>query len=213
MNATPNAVADTGKHIYIIDDDKSVRTTLARGLAMFGYDTHMFAGAEEFLQSAVIFRPAVLLIDMRMPQTNGIELQARLQASGWRVPIIFISGESTIEQSITAMKQGAIDFLLKPFELNQLTTRISQAIQRDAMQLRRLERQHECRKLLDQLKPREIETFFCLAKGYSYKELMQALGISLPTAKQYRSAVMRKLRFASLAELIRFHEELTQESA
>lgn len=196
--AVPAVQISDRKHLYLIDDDNSVRTALSRGLEHLGYDVQPFEGAHAFFEKAVLFRPAVLLIDMQMPGVNGVQFQASLQDKGWRVPVIFISGESTVQQSIAAMKQGALDFLLKPFDLKRL----------DIRQIRAFSRRQECRQRLKGLTPRELDAYHCLAKGHGYSEMMQALGISLPTAKQYRTAVMRKLKFATLAELIAFDKEL-----
>lgn len=198
------------QHVYIVDDDDSVRTALVRGLGLLGYDVHQFASAPLLLEAGSLFRPAVIVIDMQMPRMNGIELQQGLIDKGWHAPVIFISGQSTVPQSITAMKQGAVDFLSKPFDLDRLAAIIDAAIQEDARRLSARARRLACQRLLDELKPRELEAFFLLAKGYSYQELMRVLHISLPTAKQYRAAVMRKLKFDSLAELIRFHQDLTE---
>jgi len=145
---------------------------------------------------------------MQMPDVNGVQMQASLQEKGWCVPVIFISGESTVQQSIAAMKQGALDFLLKPFDLKRLESAIENAIALDIRQIRAFSRRQECRQRLKGLTPRELDAYHCLAKGHGYSEMMQALGISLPTAKQYRTAVMRKLKFATLAELIAFDKEL-----
>lgn len=196
------------RHVYIVDDDEPVRRALHRGLDPLGYDVHQFASAAAFLNQAVIFSPAVLLIDMRMPETSGIELQAILQQKGWHTPVIFISGESSVQQSIIAMKQGARDFLVKPFDLEVLVKAIQAAVEFDLRQTASLSRQQACRRQLEKLKPRELEAYQCLAQGHSYMEMMKALGISLPTAKQYRAAVMRKLNFGTLAELLQFNKDL-----
>jgi two-component system response regulator FixJ len=196
------------KHLYIIDDDGGVRFALSRGLEHLGYDVQQFESADLFFAKAVIFRPAVLLIDMQMPGTNGVQLQAKLQQKGWHLPIIFISGESTVHQSITAMKQGAFDFFVKPFDLDKLVSVIEKAVESDSRQALNLSRRKDLSHQLELLKPRELEAYVCLTKGYSYSEMMQSLGISLPTAKQYRAAVMRKLKFASLAELLAFDKEI-----
>lgn len=196
------------KHLYIIDDDSSVRAALSRALGHLGYDVQQFEGAKKFFEKAVLFRPAVLLIDMRMPEINGIQMQDTLRQRGWPVPVIFISGESTLEQSIAAMKQGALDFLIKPFDLDKLLEVIENAVKIDAKQTLQASRQQDLRRRLDVLKPRELQAYMCLTKGYSYSEMMRALEISLPTAKQYRAAVMRKLKFSTLAELLEFDREL-----
>jgi FixJ family two-component response regulator len=143
-----------------------------------------------------------------MPEINGIQMQDTLRQRGWPVPVIFISGESTLEQSIAAMKQGALDFLIKPFDLDKLLEVIENAVKIDAKQTLQASRQQDLRRRLDVLKPRELQAYMCLTKGYSYSEMMRALEISLPTAKQYRAAVMRKLKFSTLAELLEFDREL-----
>lgn len=201
--------SDQAKHVYIVDDDNGIRTALGRGLGRLGYDVHQFAAGELFLNGALVFRPAVLVVDMQMPGISGVQLQARLKDKGWNFPVIFISGESSVLQTITAMKQGALDFLVKPFDLDRLTALISAGIEQDRAQLQAQAQQALCQKRLKQLTPRELETFYYLAKGYSSSELMSALDISQPTAKQYRAAIMRKLEFSTLAELIEFHAALT----
>lgn len=205
MNALPS---HNRKHLYIVDDDSSMRSALTRALVHLGYEVQHFDGASEFLEKAVIFRPAVLLLDMKMPGMSGVQLQAALEEKDWGVPVIFMSGESTVQESITAMKQGALDFLLKPFSLEKLVPVIEKAIEVDGKQMQAVSRQHDCRRRLKVLTHRELEAYMWLTKGYSYAEMMQAMGISLPTAKQYKSAVMRKLEFSSLAELIEFDKEL-----
>lgn len=120
-----------GQHVYVIDDDDGVRTAIVRGLEQLGYDVHPFPGAAPFLDGAVIFRPAVVLVDLRMPRITGIELQARLIARNWDAPIIFISGESSAAQSVTALQQGAVDFLTKPFDLAALASVVAAAMDKE----------------------------------------------------------------------------------
>lgn len=209
MNHQPPSLL--GGHVYVVDDDTAVRNAVARGLAQQGYDVHRFPDAQQFLEGAFIFRPAVLVVDMKMPGMTGVDMQAQLAGKGWDMPVVFISGESSVAQSITAMKQGAIEFLSKPFDLDQLIAVVSQGIAQDARRLFAIVKRKECERQLAVLKPRELETFYLLAKGYAYRELMQSMGISLPTAKQYRTAVMKKLQLASLAQLMDFHRSLTFE--
>lgn len=205
---SPETAQRRNQHIYIVDDDAAVRRALVRGLGQLGFDVHQFQSARNFLEQAVIFRPATLVIDMQMPECNGVELQAMLQTKGWHLPVIFISGESTVLQGITAMKQGAMDFLVKPFDLDRLCALIDAAIELDTRHTQAQALQQACQRRLEQLKPRELEAYRCLAQGQSYREMMLALDISLPTAKQYRTAVMRKMGFASLAELLQFDKDL-----
>lgn len=198
-----------GKHVYLIDDDWHVRNSLARLLEQYGYDVHKFDCAKTFLEQSIVFRPAVLVVDMQMPGMTGVELQAQLNCKGVHVPVIFISGESSVSHGVTAMKQGALDFLTKPFVPQRLIALIEIGLTKDLLTRKSAELQQLRRIQIKQLKPREQEAFFCLAKGYSYLETMSAMQISLPTAKQYRTAVMRKLGLDSLSALIQFHRDLT----
>jgi two-component system response regulator FixJ len=207
-NMNPETPLRRNQHIYIVDDDAAVTRALARGLGQLGFDVHQFQSARNFLERAVIFRPAMLVIDMQMPECNGVELQAMLKTKGWHLPVIFISGESTVIQGITAMKQGALDFLVKPFDFDRLCELIDRAIELDTRHIQAQALQQACQRLLDRLKPRELEAYRCLAQGQSYREMMLALDISLPTAKQYRTAVMRKMGFATLAMLLQFDKDL-----
>lgn len=196
------------RHVYVIDDDRSLCRVIARGLEHSGYEVHQFADAVQFLKTAIQFTPAVLVLDMKMPKMSGLELQAQLKQDGWKIPVIFMSGESSVSQGIMAMKQGAIDFLEKPFDLDRLLTLVAGAIRQSSHDADAADLRAQCVKKLEQLTPREIDTFFLLAKGHTYQEMMDILKISMPTAKQYRAAVMRKLGFSTLSQLIRFYEQL-----
>lgn len=209
MITVPHPSGRRDTHVYIVEDDLRVRLSLARALDILGYNVQHFDSAEAFQAQAVIFRPGVLLLDMQLPGITGVHLQAKLLTDEARLPVIFISGESSLAQGITAMKQGALDLLTKPFDLDRLVELVDQATAQDTARLQAQARQQQCMKQLEALKPREREAYFCLAKGYSYDEMMKALAISKPTAKQYRTAVMRKLKFASLAELLDFHRALS----
>lgn len=217
MKSTPTSAMDStpaeGKHVYVVDDDKSVLYNLAHLLEQYGYDAHQFDSAKAFLDQSILFRPAVLVVDMLMPGMTGVELQALLIQKGVHVPTVFISGESAVSQGITAMKQGALDFLTKPFQVKRLIELIEAGLARDVQMSQAKALQQLRRQQLRQLKPREQEAFFCLAKGYSYAETMMAMQISLPTAKQYRTSVMRQLKLNSLSELIDFHSELAEPKA
>ncbi|OIM97177.1 hypothetical protein A9236_10750 [Polynucleobacter sp. QLW-P1DATA-2] len=146
---------------------------------------------------------------MRMPKQSGVELQSELISKGHKIPIIFISGESSDEQIIAALKSGAVDFLLKPFSREALLGAVAKAIEQDAIAMQDLIRKAQLSEALKTLSPRERQVFELLAKGYGNKELVNALGISLPTVKEYKSEVMYKLRLRSLAELISLNTTLT----
>lgn len=197
------------KYVFLVEDNNELRSDLERTLHFCGYTTHAFANPEEFLREFKPLVPAVLVTDMRMPQISGIYLQAELIAKGHKIPIIFISGESSDEQIITAMKNGAFDFLLKPFSREALLSAIEKAIEKDAIAMKELIRKTRLAEALKKLSPRERQVFDLLAKGYGNKELVDEMGISLPTVKEYKSEVMYKLRLRSLAELISLNTALT----
>jgi FixJ family two-component response regulator len=139
---------------------------------------------------------------MQMPDMSGVELQAELLKRGRQIPIIFISGESTLPQTISAMKQGAIEFLLKPFERDQLLSAVVRGLEKDVAYMRSYVVQTTLAEGLKGLSPREREVFELLAIGFNNLQIQEKLNISLPTAKQYKSEVMRKLNLSSLAHLM-----------
>ena len=197
------------KYIFLVEDDDELRSDLERALQFCGYITFSFANPEQFLLEFKPLVPAVLITDMRMPKQSGVELQSELIAKGHKIPIIFISGESSDVQIITALKSGAVDFLLKPFSREALLGAVAKAIELDTIAMKDLIRKTQLSEALKTLSPRERQVFELLAKGYGNKELVDALGISLPTVKEYKSEVMYKLRLRSLAELISLNTTLT----
>jgi FixJ family two-component response regulator len=190
------------KHIFLIDDDESMRTVLKGMLEFLGFQVHVYASAIEFLKVSMQAAPAVIITDMQMPDMSGVELQAELLKRGRQIPIIFISGESTLPQTISAMKQGAIEFLLKPFERDQLISAVVRGLEQDVAYMRSYVVQTTLAEGLKGLSPREREVFELLAIGFNNLQIQEKLNISLPTAKQYKSEVMRKLNLSSLAHLI-----------
>ena len=190
------------KHIFLIDDDESMRTALKGMLEFLGFQVHVYASAIEFLKVSMQAAPAVIITDMQMPDMSGVELQAELLKRGRQIPIIFISGESSLPQTISAMKQGAIEFLLKPFERDQLLSAVVRGLEQDVAYMRSYVVQTTLAEGLKGLSPREREVFELLAIGFNNLQIQEKLNISLPTAKQYKSEVMRKLNLSSLAHLM-----------
>ncbi len=181
--------------IFLIEDDSSQRKSIESLLEFKGLIVKSFKNANDFLSYHDVTRPSVLISDMRLPDLSGIELYKALINKGENIPIIFISGESSIQQSIDAMKQGAIEFLVKPFDINDLTNAIEKATR---IEYKRV----NLKTLLKNLSPREKQVFDLLIQGLNNSELMKKINISLPTAKQYKSEVMRKLGVKSLSELM-----------
>jgi FixJ family two-component response regulator len=192
----------TQKHVFLIEDHKELRDDLTRILEFVGYVVRAFPDPIQFLEYDKHVAPAVVVSDMQMPNMTGIELQERLRELGRTMPIIIISGKSSDQQIITALKNGAIDFLLKPFTRESLLASVAKGIEIDSVAMQNIIRASEFNERLKILSPRERQVFDLLSQGLKNNELMEALGISLPTVKQYKSEVMYKLRLRSLAELI-----------
>ncbi|QWD00835.1 response regulator transcription factor [Polynucleobacter paneuropaeus] len=199
----PNANIPTEhQHIFVIEDDESMLETLSGVLTFLGYQVHLFSNPLEFLKITIQVAPAIIITDMRMPDMSGVELQAELLKRGRQVPIIFISGESTVPQTISAMKQGAIEFLTKPFEREQLMQAVVRGLKQDAIEMHTHLERMAIEESLKGLAPRERQVFDLLSVGFNNAEIMARMGISLDTAKQYKSEVMRKLGLRSLSQLI-----------
>ena len=190
------------KYVFLVEDDDDLRSDLERTLQFCGYTVFCFANPEKFLSEFKPIVPATLITDMRMPKLSGVELQSELLEKGHKIPIIFISGESADEQIIKAFKKGAFDFLLKPFSREDFLSAVARAIEQDSIAMQELIQKTRLGEALKTLSPRELQVFNLLVKGYGNKELVNALGISLSTVKEYKSEVMYKLRLRSLAELI-----------
>ena len=179
-----------------------MRKSLVGMLEFLGYQVQSFASPVDFLQVPIQVGPAVVITDMRMPDMTGVQLQAELLKRGRQMPVIFISGESTVQQSIDAMKQGAMEFLIKPFERDQLLAAIAKGLEQDGDYMRSYIERSSLEENLKKLSARQLETFELLSRGLNNAELMERLNVSLATAKQYKFEVMRKLRLRSPAQLI-----------
>jgi hypothetical protein len=189
-------------HIYLIDDDASIRRALIGTLDKLGFTVNAFENATTFLKTALPVSPAVILLDMRMPGKSGIEVQAELLAIGWLTPVIFISGESLPTQIVQAMKQGAADFLLKPFSMDELLRTITAAMDRDRAQQDLLARTHSVKQRLKTLTPRERVVCAEMISGRSNKEIAQASESAASTVKLHRARVLKKMQVESLGDLI-----------
>jgi FixJ family two-component response regulator len=189
-------------HVFLIEDDPGMRATLTDLLQFAGYQVRSWDNANEFLSELPVSAPAVILTDMRMPGLSGVEMHAELLQRGRSFPVIYLSGESTVPQTIKAMKLGAFDFLTKPFSREELLSVVASALERDRMALQALVHKARNDQALASLSPRERQVHDLLLKGFGNAQILQELGVSLPTAKQYKAEVMRKLGVRSLAELI-----------
>jgi FixJ family two-component response regulator len=193
--------------VYVVDDDPRVRDSLSDLLASHGLRVAAFASAAEFVRAPRQDAPACLILDVRLPDMDGLELQRHL-ADSRHPPIVFISGHGDILLSVRAMKAGAIDFLPKPFSPDQLLAAIDAALARDC-------RAREAHAELDTLRaryasltPREREVLPLVADGLLNKQAAAVLGISLVTLQIHRGSIMRKMGAASLANLVRMAAKL-----
>ncbi len=181
--------------IHLVEDDVSQRDSIESLLVFKGYITQSYSSANDFLKNAPFERPAVVIVDIQLPDISGIDLHRILIEKKITIPIIFISGEASIQQSIDAMKQGAIEFLVKPFEIDLLLDAVHKASEIEL-------KETNLNLLLKNLSPREYEVYKLLLEGFNNQELIDKLHLSLPTVKQYKSEVMRKLNVKSLSKLI-----------
>jgi FixJ family two-component response regulator len=181
--------------IHLIEDDVSQRDSIESLLAFKGFITKSYNTAKDFLQTLPFERPAIVIVDIQLPDISGVDLHRMLLEKNINPPIIFISGEASIQESIDAMKQGAIEFLVKPFEIDTLIAAVNNAIKIELKEI-------NLNFLLKNLSPRELEVYNLLLQGLNNQELIDKLHLSLPTVKQYKSEVMRKLKVNSLSKLI-----------
>jgi FixJ family two-component response regulator len=189
-------------YIYLIDDDLSMLNSLQRMLEDVGYDVKAFNSAQSFLNEAIPLSPAVILLDMQMPVVRGLELQESLKRLGWTTPIIFISGQSQPIEIVQSLKRGAIDFLLKPFNLEALLSAISVAIEFDKKQLIRTTQEVKIMKCYESLTPREKEVCHWLLRGLRNKDIAIKLGTTDATIKVHKSRVLEKMRVTTVPQLI-----------
>lgn len=208
MHALNNSIVKDTQHIVLIDDDDSVRQSLELMLINLGYRVHAYSNANDFLETThhKPLTSCIILCDMNMPNMSGVELQTTLANQGSTTPMIFISGESSVDQVITAMKQGAVEFMTKPFNLNELVSAVENGFKFEKNAQQNALKTLELKEKLQKLSPREYQVFYLLVKGYNNTEILNKLNISLPTTKQYKAEVMRKLNLNSLSEVIAMHQ-------
>jgi FixJ family two-component response regulator len=193
--------------VFIVDDDSRVREALSSLLASAGLDTALFGSASEFLGADKPDAPACLVLDLELPDTNGLELQREL-ADKDAPPIVFITGHGDIPSSVRAIKAGAVEFLSKPFDDEELLKAIGAAIEIDRTNRQKRSEQAEVRRRYQRLTPREREVLAFVVSGFANKQTAGALGTSEITIGVHRGQIMRKMEARSLAELVRLADML-----
>jgi FixJ family two-component response regulator len=193
--------------IFAIDDDASVRKGLTRLLRSAGYKSEIFESASDFLKREQHAGPACVIVDVRMPGLNGMDLQETLIQRRREEQLVFITGHGDISMCAQAMKAGAIDFLSKPFRGDELLQCVERALIRSAEQRRRSAEKDEARRLLALLTPREFEVMQLVITGMLNKQIAGELGTAEKTVKVHRGRMMQKLCVSSVAELVRLVEK------
>jgi FixJ family two-component response regulator len=203
-----DGMAEAKPTVLIIDDDQAIRVSLGRLLRSVGLDAQLFESISDFLRAEHPNSPSCLVLDVNMPGRSGLDLQRELIATNRQLPIIFITGHGDIPMTVQAMKGGAIDFLTKPFEDQDLLDAVQRGLARD-----RVRRDHEdalqtLKQRFESLTPREREIMLHVAQGRLNKQVAGDIGISEPTVKVHRSNLMRKMKARSLPELTRMADKL-----
>jgi two-component system response regulator DctR len=191
--------------VFIVDDDEAYRDSLAELMSSVGLRTACFGSAQAFLDAHDPRRPGCLLLDVRMAHLSGLALQARLKAIGATIPIVFVSGHGDIEMAVSAVKNGAVDFLQKPHREQQLLDAINEALRRDAEQRRTALAAAAALPAdrLTLLSAREREVLALALQGLPSKQIARRLSLSHRTVEHHRSRVLEKLGVGSMVELMR----------
>jgi FixJ family two-component response regulator len=196
MTLSPD-VQDAPHQVFIVDDDTSVRDSLSMLLSMRGLSTQTFASAEDFLEAFQSHWRGCLVLDIRMPGMSGLELQQHLQQRGCTLPVIIVTGHGDVAAARQAFKARAVDFIEKPWNVDQLAESIDQALSEQREVSLREDR-------LQQLTQREREIVQWIAKGLHSREIGEQLGISPRTVETHRAHIMNKLHVKNAIELVQF---------
>jgi RNA polymerase sigma factor (sigma-70 family) len=199
--------------IYIVDDDSAVRDSLALLFGLKGYRTAIFSSAEDFLATFRKDLRGCLVLDIKMTGMSGLDLQARLADLGAELPIVLITGHGDTASARQALKGGAVDFLEKPLDEEQLLTAVATALERDQKRQADDEFAQEANARIARLTAREREVMQLAAAGRHNREIAEALGISPRTVEVYKARLMEKLQARNLSELIRFALAAEQRAA
>jgi len=201
-------MSDANSTVLIIDDDADLRASVGRLLRSLGIDVQLFASISDFLKSHLPDGPTCLVLDVRLPDQSGLDLQRELAAANRRIPIIFITGYGDIPMSVEAMKGGAIEFLTKPFRDQDLLDAIQLGLSRDRARRKEEKDLAVLRDRFGSLSPREREIVSQVARGRLSKQIAFDIGIAEATVKVHRSRAMQKMKAGSLPELGRMADKL-----
>ncbi len=210
--AKPSEVAAAAPIVYVIDDDDGMRRALSLLLSTVGYKTLVFASPGDFLARFDPDTHGCLVLDIRMPGMSGLELQQHLNRTGSMLPVIFITGHGDVPMAVQAMKEGAFEFIQKPFRDQDLLDRINHALQQDAESRNNLARRADVVRRLETLTPRERQVMDMVVDGAANKVIAIDLNLSERTVEIHRAKVMEKMGARSVAHLVKLHLSLHNES-
>jgi len=194
--------------VFIVDDDPLIRDSLEQLVESVGLTADTFPSARAFLETELPDKPSCLILDIRMPELSGLDLQDELIKRGISIPIIFITGHGTVPVSVRAMKSGAADFIEKPFEDQELLDAINQAIKQSRQTRQEQAEIDKIEQRIDTLTTREHEILVLVITGMLNKQIAYDLKMSENTVKTHRARIMRKMSVKSLAALVRATEKI-----
>jgi FixJ family two-component response regulator len=201
-------MADPTPVVFVVDDDVSMRRSLANLLRSVGFGTEVFATAQEYLASAPVDAPGCLVLDVRLPGMSGLDLQRETARSRQPRPIVFITGHGDVPMAVQAMKGGAVEFLTKPFREQDLLDAIRRAIDLDRHMRSARATLEDLETRFESLSSREREVFERVVVGLPNKQIAAELGLSEATVKVHRGQVMQKMHASSVPDLVTMHAKL-----
>jgi FixJ family two-component response regulator len=189
--------------VFIVDDDAAVRDALSLLMRSADLASEAYPGAREFLEKVAADRPGCLVLDVRMPEVDGLELQRQLAARGSRMPVIMLTGHGDVPMAVAALRAGALDFIPKPFDSKMLLARIQEAIELDARTRKKHLDRAAIQARLARLTPREKEVLDRIVDGLASKAIAAALGSRFNTVQNQRASILKKMQAESVADLVR----------
>lgn len=202
-HAGSSRIAALGAIVHVVDDESSMRMALQRALLLAGFRVALYDSGPDFIETLRPNRLGCLLLDVRMPGMDGLEVQARLRQLDPDLPIIFVTGSADVPTAVTAMREGAVDFIEKPFENELLISRVQRAIEHYRRTQSDAQDQRVVLDRLSHLAPRQIEVLGHIVEGYTNRQIAKKLGVSPRTVETHRTHIMEKMQASTLADLVR----------